>query len=127
MLAANSGFNIINVGNIIYSHFEPPIKLYPLPQGKLANTAWHKSYFISTYLNGCLHLSSFTVYSQQSTNFNIFYKEPFVDSERCNYYGKDGNTGPLYSCNQTGQVVAIRRWGTGRSVLSVCNITAYGG
>ena len=60
-------------------------------------------------------------------NFNIFYKEPFDDdSERCNWYGKDGNTGPSYSCNQTGQIVAIRRWDRD-VILSVCNITVYGG
>ena len=67
----------------------------------------------------------FTVHPQHSKNVNIFYKEPFDDSERCNWYGKDGNTGPEYSCNHEGQIVAIRRWDT--EVLSVCNITAYGG
>ena len=67
----------------------------------------------------------FLVFSSQSTNFSIFYKEPFVDDERCNWYGKDGNTGPSYSCDQTGQIVAIRRWDM--AYLSVCNITVYGG
>ena len=62
----------------------------------------------------------------QSTNFNIFYKEPFDDSERCNR-NEPGNRGPSYSCNQTGEIVAIRRWGTENSDLSVCNITAFGG
>ena len=60
-----------------------------------------------------------------SENFNIFYKEPFDDNERCNWYGKDGNTGPTYSCNQTGQIVAIRRWDG--ITLSVCSIEVYGG
>ena len=63
----------------------------------------------------------------QSINFNIFYKYPFNNSERCNWYGKDGNRGPEYSCNQTGQIVAIRRWDMANKVLSVCNITVYGG
>ena len=70
-------------------------------------------------------MDNFLVFSSQSTNFNIFYKEPFDDNERCNWYGKDGNTGPSYSCDQTGQIVAIRRWDT--AYLTVCNITVYGG
>ena len=67
----------------------------------------------------------FIVHSSMSTKFNIFYKEPFDDNGRCNWYGKDGNTGPSYSCNQTGQIVAIRRWV--KAYFFVCNITAYGG
>ena len=61
----------------------------------------------------------------QSINFNIFYKEPFVDGNKCSWYGKDGNRGPSYPCNQEGEIVAIRRWD--KSYLSVCNITAIGG
>ena len=88
--------------------------------------------FFCKYFTGMVYINTiyyllFTVHSRQSTNFSIFYKEPFDNNERCNWYGKDGNTGPSYSCNQTGQIVAIRRFDTGRSVLSVCNITAYGG
>ena len=78
------------------------------------------------YHNRLLQMNNlFLVFSNQSTNFNIFYKEPFNNSERCNWYGKDGNNGLSYSCNQTGQIVAIRRWDT--EVLSVCNIKVYGG
>ena len=75
------------------------------------------------------HLSSillylFSVDKSQSINFNIFYKEPFVDSEKCNCYEVD-NTGPSFPCNQEGQIVAIRR--RDMAILSVCNITVYGG
>ena len=62
-----------------------------------------------------------------SQSFDIFYKEPFDDSQRCNWYGKDGNRGPVYSCNQTGQIVAIRRRKRVRDGLSVCSIQVYGG
>ena len=58
-------------------------------------------------------------------NFNLFYKEPFDNNERCNWYDKDGNRGPSYSCNQEGQIVAIRRWDT--EFLNVCSIQVYGG
>ena len=74
---------------------------------------------------GSILLYLFSDHKHQSENLNIFYKEPFDDNERCNWYGKDGNTGPSYSCNQTGQIVAIRRWDT--AILSVCNISVYGG
>ena len=70
-------------------------------------------------------LNSFSDIPDQTSNFSVFYKEPFDDNERCNWYSKDGNTGPSYSCDQTGQIVAIRRWDT--AILSVCNITVYGG
>ena len=72
-----------------------------------------------------MSFTNITGFPSQSLNINIYYKEPFHDSEKCNWYGKDGNTGPEYSCNQTGQIVAIRRWDT--EVLSVCSITVYGG
>ena len=57
-----------------------------------------------------------------SQSFDVFYKEPFDESERCNR--TDGNR-RSYSCNQIGQIVAIRSWD--RAYLSVCNITVYGG
>ena len=62
----------------------------------------------------------------QSINFNIYYNEPLTDGNRCNWYGKDGKTGPSYSCNQTGQIVAIRRWDRD-VILIVCSIQVYGG
>ena len=54
-------------------------------------------------------------------NFDIF-----VDDTKCNWYGKDNNTGPLYPCNQGGRNVTIRRWDQNQ-ILAVCNIKVYEG
>ena len=51
--------------------------------------------------------------------------EILVDGVECNRYGKDGNTGPSYLCNKTGQEVTVRRWDT--DFFSVCNISVYQG
>ena len=58
----------------------------------------------------------------QSINFDIL-----VDGIVCSSYNKDSNAGPSYPCNKIGQNVTIRRWDTGDSVLSVCNIQVYQG
>ena len=60
-----------------------------------------------------------------SENINLYYQSPVNDDTRCNYYGKDGNTGPDYDCNQIGWEVVVRRWDT--AVLGLCNIKVYGG
>ena len=61
----------------------------------------------------------------QSINFDIHYQSPFNNDTRCNYYGKDGNAGPDYDCNQIGREVVVRRWDY--STFSLCNINVYGG
>ena len=65
---------------------------------------------------------SFKAFPYQSVNFDIL-----VDNIPCSRYNKDGNRGPSYSCNKIGQNVTIRRYGSGNSVLSVCNIKVYQG
>ena len=54
-------------------------------------------------------------------NFDIF-----VDDTKCNWYGKDNNTGPSYPCNQRGRNVTIKRWDQNQ-ILAVCNIKVYEG
>ena len=61
----------------------------------------------------------------KSHNVNIYYQSPLNDDNRCNWYDKDGNTGPDYDCNQIGREVVVRRWDG--VLLSLCNIKVYGG
>ena len=61
----------------------------------------------------------------EAENINIYYQSPWNDGTRCNWYGKDNNTGPDYDCNQIGREVVVRRWDT--ALLGLCNIKVYGG
>ena len=61
----------------------------------------------------------------KSHNVSVYYQSPSNDNTRCNWYGKDGNTGPDYDCNQIGWEVVVRRWDA--VLLSLCNVEVYGG
>ena len=66
-----------------------------------------------------------SVDEKQAENINIYYKSKLNADTKCNNYGKDGNTGPDYDCNQIGREVVVRRWDT--AILALCNIKVYGG
>ena len=72
-----------------------------------------------------VHFFLVSVAKARSQNVTIYYQSPWNDDTRCNWYGKDGNTGPDYDCNQIGSEVAIRNWNVGP--LGLCNIEVYGG
>ena len=61
----------------------------------------------------------------EAENITIYYQSPWNDDTRCNWYGKDGNTGPDYDCNQIGREVVVKRWDT--AILGLCNMKVYGG
>ena len=68
---------------------------------------------------------SISAIEHQAENFNIYYESPLSNDTRCNWYGKDNNTEPVYECNQIGREVVIRRWDT--NTLALCNVKVYCG